>query len=145
MGLSASREYLLVLNLNVLYTPHAWTLPWFGSFLYLDDNSLLFMGPTYVAHQCDQTIDARCQHLMPISDADVWGLASTQAPQSRAVTCFSVEAKWLPMTTYVANEWQDEHSALRWRLTILFHQRTCGNINSRGSRCRLRFSYTLNP
>ena len=53
--------------------------------------------------------------------------------QDRAVTCFSDEAKWLPTTTYVVLEWWDVNSAPRWRFTILFHQRTRGKINGRGS------------
>jgi len=86
-----------------------------------------------VTHQRDQITDVRCQCLMSISDADVWGLASTQDPHAWAVTCFSEEAKWSPTATYVANEWQDLHSALRWHFTTLFHQRTRGRINGRGS------------
>ena len=57
---------------------------------------------------------------MPIADADVWGLASTQAPQARAGSCSNKEAKWSPMETYEANEWQDVHSAPKWRFTTLF-------------------------
>jgi len=55
-----------------------------------------------------------------LSEADVRGLACTQAPQARAVTCFSEEAKWSPTTTYMALEWRDLNSAQRWHLTILF-------------------------
>jgi len=57
VGLDASKEYLLVLDRNMLYTPHAWTLSWFRSFSYLGVSSYYFLGPAYKAYYRDQTTD----------------------------------------------------------------------------------------
>jgi len=67
-------------------------------------------------------------HRYLMSMSEVWPIH--KPPR---LTCFNEEAKWSPTTTYVVSEWQDMHSALRWHLTILFHQRTRGKINGRGS------------
>ena len=83
--------------------------------------------------------------MLTSSLADVRGLASTRAPKARAVTCFSEEAKWSPVVTYVALGWQDVNSAPKWRLTLLFQSA----YTWQDQRLRLvaicASLYTLNP
>jgi len=73
IGLSASKEHLLVLYLNVPRTPHAWSsrdLSLSGTWVLTRVNSYCLWGPAYVAHYCYQSTDVRCLSLRPMTE--VW-------------------------------------------------------------------------
>jgi len=63
LDFGAVREYLLVLDPNVLYTPHAWTLPWLRYFLHLGFNSYYLWAPLTWSIIATRP---------PMSDVNIW-------------------------------------------------------------------------
>jgi len=97
-GLSASKGYLLVLDLYVLYTPHAWILSWLRSLSRMDNKSIIsrphLRGPLI-------WLDRRGprSRLMPISSVDVRGLASTVMMMIWIWICNKQQCWWSGVAT----------------------------------------------